>query len=331
MSHYSPLLSAFVTLLLTLILTLNKEGLLQDIPNDRSLHASPIPRTGGIALMAGILSGWVLMIRLWEWWIVLPVLGLFLLSLIDDLKDLTPKTRLIGHMTAAIVVLYGAAVSLFWLLPVFLFIVWMTNLYNFMDGSDGLAGGMALFGFSFYGVAGLMHSDETFAMMNFSIGAAALGFLYHNFHPAKVFMGDAGSIPLGFLAASFGVWGWTLGYWPFWFPMLVFSPFVADATFTLLARMRRKEKLTQAHRSHYFQRLVQMGWGHRNTAIAEYILMFLAGATALVGIGLDSHGQGNLLAWWAAIYLGLTMVIDRKWRAYCVKQNQLAQPEINGQ
>ncbi|MGC2167122.1 MAG: glycosyl transferase family 4, partial [Gallionella sp.] len=207
MSHYSPLLSAFVTLLLTLILTLNKEGLLQDIPNDRSLHATPIPRTGGIALMAGILSGWVLMIRLWEWWIVLPVLGLFLMSLIDDMKDLTPKTRLIGHMTAAIVVLYGAGVSVFWLLPVFLFIVWMTNLYNFMDGSDGLAGGMALFGFSFYGVAGLMHSDETFAMMNFSIGAAALGFLYHNFHPAKVFMGDAGSIPLGFLAASFGVWG----------------------------------------------------------------------------------------------------------------------------
>ncbi|MGC2166553.1 MAG: glycosyl transferase family 4, partial [Gallionella sp.] len=131
------------------------------------------------------------------------------------------------------------------------------------------------------------------------------------------------SIPLGFLAASFGVWGWTLGYWPFWFPMLVFSPFVADATFTLLARMRRKEKLTQAHRSHYFQRLVQMGWGHRNTAIAEYILMFLAGATALVGIGLDSHGQGNLLAWWAAIYLGLTMVIDRKWRIFSTQQKGL--------
>ncbi|MGC2047299.1 MAG: glycosyltransferase family 4 protein [Gallionella sp.] len=316
MSHYSPLISAFVTLLLTLILTLNKEGLLQDIPNDRSLHTEPVPRTGGIALMAGILSGWMLMIQFWAWWIVLPALGLFALSLVDDMRSLTPRTRLIGHFVAAMVVLGGAGVDLFWMLPVLLFIVWMTNLYNFMDGSDGLAGGMALFGFSFYGFAGLMHGDEVFAMMSFSVGAAALGFLYHNFNPAKIFMGDAGSIPLGFLAAAFGVWGWQQGYWPFWFPILVFSPFVADATFTLLKRMMRREHLSQAHRSHYYQRLVQMGLGHRNTAIVEYLLMFLAGASALWGISLDVHGQSNLLAWWGAIYLGLTMWVDRRWSRY---------------
>jgi UDP-N-acetylmuramyl pentapeptide phosphotransferase/UDP-N-acetylglucosamine-1-phosphate transferase len=153
-------------------------------------------------------------------------------------------------------------------------------------------------------------------MMNFSIGAAALGFLYHNFYPAKVFMGDAGSIPLGFLAAAFGVWGWQQGYWPFWYPILVFSPFVIDATVTLLKRVRRKENLAQAHRSHYYQRLVQMGWGHRNTAIAEYALMLLAGASALWGIGLDAQGQGNLLAWWGAVYLGLATWIDRRWRRH---------------
>jgi len=316
MSHYSPLISAFVTMLLTLILTLNKEGLLQDIPNDRSLHTEPIPRTGGIALMAGILSGWLLMIQFWVWWIVLPLLGLFVLSLVDDMRSLTAKTRLIGHFTAALVVLGGAGVDWLWLLPVLLFIVWMTNLYNFMDGSDGLAGGMALFGFSFYGIVGLMKGNEIFAMMNFSVGAAALGFLYHNFHPAKVFLGDAGSIPLGFLAASFGVWGWEQDYWPFWFPILVFSPFVADATLTLLKRAWHKEQLAQPHRKHYYQRLVQMGWGHRNTAIAEYLLMLLAGATALWGIGLDVKGQGNLLACWGTIYLGLTLWADRRWRKY---------------
>jgi len=316
MSHYSPLISAFITLLLTLILSLNKQGLLQDIPNDRSLHTEPIPRTGGIALMAGILSGWMLMIKFWEWWIVLPTLGLFVLSLVDDMQNLTPRSRLIGHFVAAMIVLGGAGVGLYWLLPVLLFIVWMTNLYNFMDGSDGLASGMALFGFSFYGVGGLMHGDEIFAMMNFSIGAAALGFLYHNFHPAKVFLGDAGSIPLGFLASAFGVWGWQQGYWPFWFPVLVFSPFVADATFTLLKRVKRREKLSEAHRNHYYQRLVQMGWGHRNTAIAEYLLMFLVGATAVWGISLDVKMQGNLLAWWGTIYLGLSMWIDNRWKRH---------------
>jgi UDP-GlcNAc:undecaprenyl-phosphate/decaprenyl-phosphate GlcNAc-1-phosphate transferase len=316
MSHYAPIISAFVTLILGVMLTLSKVGTIQDIPNDRSLHAEPVPRTGGIALMAGILSGWMMLIQFWAWWIVLPVLGLFVLSLVDDIRNLSPMVRLLGHFISAMIVLIGAGVSWLWCLPVLLFIVWMTNLYNFMDGSDGLAGGMALFGFSFYGIAGLMNGNEHFAMLNFSIGAAALGFLYHNFYPARVFMGDAGSIPLGFLAAAFGVWGWQLGYWPFWFPILVFSPFVADATLTLLKRAWSKENLAQAHRSHYYQRLVQLGWGHRNTAIVEYALMLLAGVSALWGTGLDVQRQGNLLAWWGAIYLGLAMWVDRRWRRH---------------
>lgn len=316
MNHYSPLISACVTLLLTLILTLSKHGTIEDIPNERSLHDTPVPRTGGIALMAGILAGWVLLFKFWAWWIVLPVLGLFVLSLVDDVRGLPPRTRLIGHFIAAVIVLAGAGISWIWLLPVLLYVVWMTNLYNFMDGSDGMAGGMALFGFSFYGIGGLMGGNEAFAMLSFTIGAAALGFLYHNFHPAKVFLGDAGSIPLGFLAAAFGVWGWQLGYWPLWFPVLVFSPFTMDATLTLIKRARNKEKLSQAHRSHYYQRLVQMGWGHRNVAIAEYILMFLSGVSALYALSLDNKGQGNLLAWWLAIYLALTMWIDKRWRQH---------------
>jgi UDP-GlcNAc:undecaprenyl-phosphate GlcNAc-1-phosphate transferase len=316
MSHYSPIVSAFVTMVLTLILTLNKHGMIQDIPNDRSLHTEPIPRVGGVAIMAGILSGWILMVNYWAWWVVLPMLGLFALSLVDDVRGLPAKVRLVGHFVAAMIVLIGAGVQWFWLLPMLLFVVWMTNLFNFMDGSDGLAAGMALFGFSFYGIAGLMHGDEAFAMMCFTIGAAAIGFLYHNFHPARVFMGDAGSIPLGFLAGAFGVWGWQQEIWPFWFPILIFSPFVVDATSTLLKRARRREKLTEAHRDHYYQHLVQLGWGHRKTAVAEYILMLLAGGTALWGISLDAQAQGNLLAWWVAIYLGLTMWVDRQWRKH---------------
>jgi UDP-GlcNAc:undecaprenyl-phosphate GlcNAc-1-phosphate transferase len=322
MTHYAPMISALVTLILTLILTLNKTGQIQDIPNERSLHTEPTPRTGGISLMAGILSGWMMLIQVWPWWIVLPALGLFVLSLVDDMRGLLPRTRLIGHFIAALFVLWGAGVDNLWLLPVLLFIVWMTNLYNFMDGSDGLAGGMTFFGFNFYGIAGLMNGNDTLAMMSFAVSSAGLAFLFFNFHPAKIFMGDAGSIPLGFLAAAFGVWGWQHGYWPFWFPLLVFSPFVADATATLLMRARRGEKLAQAHRSHYYQRLVQMGWGHSTTAIAEYVLMFFAGVSALWGAGLDVQGQGNLLAWWGAIYFGLSMWVDRRWRQHeAAKEN----------
>jgi UDP-GlcNAc:undecaprenyl-phosphate GlcNAc-1-phosphate transferase len=324
MTHYPPVIAAFVTMMLTLIITLNKKGTIQDIPNERSLHTEPIPRVGGVAIMAGILSGWILLVQFWAWWIVLPVSGLFALSLADDVRNLPARVRLLGHFVAAMILLWGAGVGWLWLLPVLLFIVWMTNLYNFMDGSDGLAGGMALFGFSFYGIAGLFSGNEAFAMMNFTIGAAALGFLYHNFYPARVFMGDAGSIPLGFLAAAFGVWGWKLGYWPFWFPILVFSPFVADATFTLIKRIRRKEKISHAHRNHYYQRLVQMGWGHRNTAIVEYMLMLLAGCSALWGLGLDIRGQGNMLACWAAAYLGLAIWVDRLWRRHEMMKRSVA-------
>lgn len=316
MNHYSPLISASVTMLLTLILTLSKHGTIEDIPNDRSLHDKPIPRTGGIALMAGIMAGWVQLFSSWSWWIVVPVLGLFVLSLVDDVRGLPPVPRLIGHFVAAICVVLGAKIGLIWMLPVLLYVVWMTNLYNFMDGSDGMAGGMGLIGFSFYAIGGLMAGNEAFAMLNFTVGAAAMGFLYHNFHPARVFLGDSGSIPLGFLAAAFGVWGWQQGCWPVWFPMLVFSPFVMDATLTLLNRARKKEKLTDAHCSHYYQRLIKMGWGHRNTAIVEYVLMVLAGVSALYAIGLDAKGQGNLLAWWIAVYLGLSIWIDRRWRMY---------------
>lgn len=321
--YYLPFISAFVTLALTLILILNKGDTIQDIPNERSLHTKPIPRTGGLALMAGILSGWMLPIQFWAWWIILPVLGLFVLSLLDDVHNLSPQTRLIGHLIAALIAVSGAGVSLLWFIPVLLFVMWMTNLYNFMDGSDGLAGGMALSGFACYGTGAWLSGNEAFALLNFSVAAAALGFLVFNFHPAKVFMGDAGSIPLGFLAAMFGVWGWQQNYWPFWFPMLVFSPFVADATVTLLKRVRHGEKLSQAHRNHYYQRLVQMGWGHRNTALTEYALMLLVGVSALWGIGMDVQGQAYLLAWWCAIYLGLLVWIDRRWRLHQTKQEHI--------
>ena len=316
MNQYSPLISAAVTMLLALILTLSKHGTIEDIPNERSLHDKPIPRTGGIALMAGIMSGWVLLFKSWEWWFVVPMMGLFLLSLVDDVRGLQPKTRLVGHFIAALCVVLGLKLGWAWMLPVTLYIVWMTNLYNFMDGSDGLAGGMALMGFSFYGIASLMSGNASFAMLSFTVGAAAMGFLYHNFHPAKIFMGDAGSIPLGFLAAAFGVMGWQKGYWPFWFPLLVFSPFVVDATFTLFRRMFKREALSVAHCSHYYQRLVKMGWGHRNTAVAEYILMALAGISALIGLHMDTQFRGNILAFWLAVYLGLSMWIDMRWRMH---------------
>ncbi len=320
MSHYSPVAAALVTLLITTILLFSKVGMkLQDIPNERSLHDAPIPRIGGIGLMAGVLTAWALVLMSLAWWVVLPMLALFAVSLLDDMRGLPVRQRLLVHVIAAAVLVFGsgmASQSILLALLVLPCVVWMTNLYNFMDGSDGLVGGMTFFGFNMYGLAALMHGDDTMSMLNFSIAAAALGFLYYNLYPAKVFMGDAGSIPLGFLAAAMGLWGWEQGHWPGWFPLLVFFPFVADATVTLIKRTIRGAKITEAHREHYYQRLVQIGWGHRKVALFAYALMFAAGASAIWGLRHFTEWLWLLFLIWSGIYALLMLILDSRWKAF---------------
>lgn len=317
MNYFSPIVSAIVALVLIAVIRFS--GLVnnfQDIPNNRSLHSSPIPRIGGVGIIAGIVSGWALMFTDLAWWLILPLVGLFIVSLLDDMHSLPVRHRLPAHLIAATILVGGsgmfASQGMVAAIIVLLLTTWMTNLFNFMDGSDGLAGGMALIGFSMYGIAALVAHNSTLAMLNFTISAAALGFLYYNFPPAKVFMGDAGSIPLGFLAAAMGLWGWQQGHWAVWFPLLVFSPFIVDATVTLVSGTLRGAKITEAHREHYYQRLIRLGWGHRKVALAEYILMLVAGMSALACLRQD--WTGYLLPAWCGIYALLTFMIDLKWK-----------------
>lgn len=324
MSHYSPLIAALITMLVTTIILFSKVGKeIQDIPNERSLHAQPIPRIGGIGLMAGLLSAWGLMIKSLAWWVVLPLVILFIVSLLDDMRGLRVRSRLLAQITAAAILVFGSGlltqnilVSLFMIFC----IIWMTNLFNFMDGSDGLAAGMAFFGFTMYGVAALMHGADNQAMLNFSISAAGLGLLYYNFHPAQVFMGDAGSIPLGFLTAAMGLWGWQLALWPAWFPLLVFSPFIMDASVTLLKRTLNRKKISEAHREHYYQRLVLIGWGHRNVALFEYSLMLAAGASAIGWLNHSTEWPWILFLIWGSIYSSLMLILDYRWKV--IQQTQ---------
>ncbi len=315
---YAPIVSAAVTCLLTALFISSRLGrALQDIPNARSLHDAPVPRIGGIGIVAGLLCGWLLLPSILEWWLLLPCMGLFIVSLLDDRKSLPVYRRLSVHLVAAIAFLGGSGVldshNLLLAFPLLLLIVWMTNLYNFMDGSDGLAGGMALFGFGFYGIACLQANVEL-AMLNFSVSAAALVFLGYNFPPARVFMGDAGSIPLGFMAAAMGLLGWQQGCWDVWFPLLVFSPFIVDASVTLIRRTLSGAKITEAHREHYYQRTIQMGRSHRLVALAEYALMLCCGVTALMALGQTWAWQA--LLGWVCIYGALMYLLDTAWERF---------------
>lgn len=288
-----------------------------DIPNHRSLHVQPIPRVGGW----GVLPAALLLIAIEApllRWIALGALALGAVSQIDDRRGLSARTRFIAHIAVA-----GAAVATSivhidsWLAVLAVIaIVWIVNLYNFMDGSNGLAGGMAVVGFATYAI-GAAPSQPQLAFACAAVAGAGLGFLVLNFNPARVFLGDIGSISLGFFAGAMGFWGWQHGAWPIWFPALAFAPFIADATVTLLRRLARGEKVWEAHREHYYQRLVQLGASHIRVALFYYSLMAVGSVIALFSVRLSPVAQWAMVVAW---YLALAAVgwrIDRRWSASC--------------
>jgi UDP-N-acetylmuramyl pentapeptide phosphotransferase/UDP-N-acetylglucosamine-1-phosphate transferase len=183
-----------------------------------------------------------------------------------------------------------------------LFVVWMINLYNFMDGMDGLAGGMTVFGFGALAVLGWRGGDPSFASAAAVTAAAAGGFLTSNFPPARIFLGDVGSSSLGLLAAGLSLIGTQRGLFPLWVAWLAFSPFIVDATWTLLRRLHAGERVWQAHRSHHYQRLVLAGWSHRKTLLRSWVLMAGCAATAVAAVAMPVSEQAWLLLAWTAIY-----------------------------
>jgi UDP-GlcNAc:undecaprenyl-phosphate/decaprenyl-phosphate GlcNAc-1-phosphate transferase len=299
-------------------------GLVLDVPNERSLHDRPIPRTGGIGLFLAATVSWLVLTWTGAAGASLQPLAaltcaLACLFLIDDVRGLAVGVRLGAQLLAASIFVIAASAAYPLLLLPFLIvgIVWSANLYNFMDGSNGLAGGMAVTGFGTYAVAAHLAGNPDIAVASIVVTGAAAGFLVWNFDPARIFLGDAGSIPLGFLAATLGITGWHSGAWPFWLPLLVFSPFVADACVTLVKRALRGERLSQAHKTHYYQRLVQMGWSHRRLALVEYALMVTAGASALLVRDAHPVTVTGLLLTWVAVYTAIALIVDRRWAYWC--------------
>jgi len=251
-----------------------------DRPNARSLHGQPIPRTGGLAVLGGIFVG-ILITLLVEaalpsmriaGFLLVGLIPLVLVSFQDDRVGVPARWRVLVHLLAAVslltanlvpgsLALPGLALALpTWvaILLVLLFVVWMINLYNFMDGMDGFAGGMATIGFS--ALAWLGWANAGFAAFCLIVAAASAGFLVHNFPPAKIFLGDTGSTALGFLAAAFSLWGAKDGLFPFWVALLVFSPFIVDASQTFSPRSRRRNKVTVKRSGRHTGAIITSGW-----------------------------------------------------------------------
>ncbi|WP_137971665.1 glycosyltransferase family 4 protein [Pseudomonas sp. F(2018)] len=245
---------------------------LLDIPNARSSHTLPTPRGGGVAIVVTFLLGLVALYR-WQG-LPLPLFlalaggggGVALLGFLDDHGHVAARWRLLGHFLAA-------AWSLYWLggLPpilafgtswdmglvgqggALLYLVWLLNLYNFMDGIDGIAGVEAISVCLGAALLSQLSGATELVPAVLVLAAACSGFLFWNFPPAKIFMGDAGS---GFLGITLGVLSlqatWVDGDL-LWCWLILLGVFIVDATLTLLRRLLRGEKVYEAHRSHAYQ------------------------------------------------------------------------------
>ena len=306
------------------LLQLFRARLPADAPNARSLHRVAVPRAGGWIIWAGFLpaallwppafpgglAGWL------AGWAILVVV-----SALDDRRPLPIALRLSVHVAAAAssaawLCLPGTSAAnlppaLVWLAATLL-IAWSLNLYNFMDGSDGMASAMAVTGFGALAIGSAIAGEPQPALVALAVAAGA--FLLVNAPPARMFMGDVGAVPLGFLAATFGIAGMVEARWPPWFPALVFLPFWGDATVTLSRRALHRERIWQAHNSHYYQRLVRLGAGHAGALGIYAGLMVACALTALCCLRFAPRlGTAALLAW-IVIVSAVFAVIDYHWR-----------------
>jgi UDP-N-acetylmuramyl pentapeptide phosphotransferase/UDP-N-acetylglucosamine-1-phosphate transferase len=302
------------------LIPLLRRRALFDIPNERSSHTVPTPRGAGLAVVGAVLCAWIGLALVGR---APPGVGaaaagagvIALVSWRDDRRGVPPMMRLLAQGAAVAVGLaalpaggalagwFGpapaiAAAGLAWL--------WFVNLFNFMDGIDGLAGGeAAAIGAGLVLYAGIgAGRDPALAALAAAVAGAAAGFLVWNWAPARIFLGDVGSAPLGYLLGFLLLAPALRGHWRI--ALILPLYFLADASLTLARRLARGERIWLAHREHFYQRAVQKGLGHGavvGRVLAADLLLIALGWAAENGAGLLALGLAAAIV--AALMLAL--------------------------
>ncbi|OGT36808.1 MAG: hypothetical protein A3F12_00825 [Gammaproteobacteria bacterium RIFCSPHIGHO2_12_FULL_38_14] len=252
-----------------------------DIPNDRSSHKQPTPRGGGLVFF-GIFM--ITALYLWrlgniDTALFLSLLGglpIAIIGYVDDIHPVSNRYRIVVHFFSAV---WGCAWLGFVAHPTFIIMVlitvWFVNLYNFMDGIDGLAASETIFVGMVAGLILMARDINGVGLLCFALASSVLGFLVYNWEPAKLFMGDIGSGFLGYVLAILMWKSASFGVLPVLFWWILLGVFLTDATFTLLYRIRNKEKWYMAHRKHIYQRMVQKGLSHKRVTQFTFFVNIL--------------------------------------------------------
>ncbi|PAE44445.1 glycosyltransferase family 4 protein [Bacillus sp. 7884-1] len=288
-----------------------------DRPNNRKVHQTLMPRLGGLAIYIAFLAGVILLqpVNPYSTSIIIGSGIIVISGILDDIYELSAKLKLMAQIAAAaIIVLYGGLQITFINLPfgglfefgylsipfTVLWIIGITNAINLIDGLDGLAAGVS-------SIALVAISGMAFIMGNLyvvTIGSillvSTIGFLYHNFYPAKIFMGDTGALFLGFMISVLSLLGFkNITFVSFIVPIIILGVPISDTIFAILRRIINKQPLSAPDKSHLHHCLLRLGYSHRETVLIIYAMAALFGLLAIV------FSQAKL---WGAMLLGAVLL-----------------------
>jgi Fuc2NAc and GlcNAc transferase len=306
-----------------------------DIPNQRSSHAQPTPRGGGVAIVVAIVAGLLASLAAEPLTVASPAIvipGVLLACVIglrDDANPLRPSAKMLGLVAAAACVLpiaqvetpqavpFAGDVGLAWAAwP--LTALWLAcypNAFNFMDGLDGIAALTTIVSCAVFAIAGVRGGDApgaiTVTWAAAATGLAAAGFLPWNFPRARIFMGDAGSLPLGLLLATCAVLANAADVLPFPASILLLGPFMFDVAFTLFRRSREGKTIGEAHKEHLYQRLSRLWGSHAKVSLLYASFSVVTGGLALAYDSMGDAGKLLSLVGPLAAMLGFAALVLR--------------------
>ena len=289
-------LSAMIIVLVT-IPFVKKRALkwgFMDEPDARKVHTQPLPRLGGIAIYLGSICALLIFDRFYLSQLASIMVGATLVSFLgvwDDYRGLTPLVKLLGQVLAAVVLIasgiqvtflpwyaLNVAATLLWVLTI-------TNAFNLLDNMDGLSGGVATVACAFYFLLAVMTRQYLVASLAAMLLGACLGFLYYNFNPASIFMGDSGSLFIGFILATLGIklrFPSNVAFVTWMVPVVVMGLPLFDTTLVIISRLRRgRNPFTTPGKDHVSHRLVIMGATHREAVLTLYLVCCGLGVVAM--------------------------------------------------
>lgn len=271
-----------------------------DAPNYRKVHARIMPRLGGLAIFGAFLIG-VAVLRPDSPYLLSIILGatvIVITGVLDDMYEISAKAKMIGQLAAALIIVFYGGIQIefinlpfggelqFGFLSIPFTIIWIigiTNAVNLIDGLDGLAAGVSTIALITLSIMAFLMVDMFVLAIAAILAASTFGFLFYNFHPAKIFMGDTGALFLGFMIAILSLLGFkNFTVVAFLIPVLILGVPISDTFFAIVRRLRMKKKWSDPDKSHLHHCLLNLGFSHRQTVLLIYAMAILFGLSAII-------------------------------------------------